>query len=204
MMPQDILLLAIPGQIPLSLPQPRDLDGVGGILYRSQSGGLNLRIEALRDAERQTASDRLLPRRLRRLSGYGIIEGRYGWFRSAHILPFTDWTIYGRTSLSEDSCSDLFVLTQDFVAHGQHDLSGAPIHPQIKISRYGAPLHQLDGEAFMLPIYLRSSLVPPKSAHERIKQVDRYGDQINIILDLLGLRVSKTPELTWLHRRNYE
>ena len=202
-MPQDLLLLAMPCKLPKALPHPGSVDGLGALLYRRSHGARKLRLEACLDLNNQVAPIRVLPLRARKLSGRGIIDGKYGWPRPHHTPGFTDWTIYGRTSKQDEGCSDAFIFTQDFVAHGQHDLSGASVHPKIKRTRYGAPLYQLDGEAPVLPIYLKSSLVPPSSAHERMRYLDRYQPQISMILDLLGLSNSAAPELTWLHSRNY-
>lgn len=196
-------LLAMPSTPPETLPQPEDLDGVGALLYCRPPGGRNLRLEACRDVNGQAAPIRGLPMRLRKISGSGIIEGRYGRPRSQHIQSFTDWTVYGRAPTHRDSRSDVFAITQHFVAHGQHDLSGAPIQPSIGRTRYSAPLYQLDGKAALLPVYLRSSLTPPCSAHERLEHFERFGGQLRMIFDLLGVPFSTTPELTWLHPRNY-
>ena len=200
---QKLHLLALQSRPPASLPKPGELDDVGALLYRRPSGSRTLRLEAIRDAKEQTAPTRAIPRRLRKLSGRGILSDNFGWFRSELIMAFTDGTIYGHTSTHKDTCSDLYVITQDFVAHGQRDLSGAPIHPQIKTTRYGVPLYQLDGESLVLPIYLRYPMTPPRSDHDRIMHVEWYQGQINMILDLLEIHLPETPELTWLHPRNY-
>jgi hypothetical protein len=184
------------------LPDPKDHGGVT-LLYRRRYGRLDLRLEKCRDGVGHAAPLRKLPRRLRKLSARGIIDGRYGWPRSEHVPSFADWTIYGRPSDHRDARSDIFIFTQDFVAHGQQGLPGATILPKIRNTRYGTPLYQLDGEASVLPVYLRSRLAPPRSAHERIEHFNRCGAQLCMILDTLGLSVPTEPVLTWLQPENY-
>jgi hypothetical protein len=204
MTPIDPCFLAMPSRPPHLVPDAEEIIGPAALLYRRSAGRGDLRLELILHADGKLLPARGLPRALRRISARGIIEGRYGWPQSKYVRSFVDWTMYGRAFDYQYNRSDAFVLTRDFVAHGQHDHTGVPILPKIANSRYGVPLYGLDGQMTALPIYLRRPLLPPRSAHERLVRLGDFGPQLEAILDLIGLPPSASPELTWLPPENYD
>lgn len=144
-----------------------------------------------------------VPRAMRRLSTRGFISGDYGWFRSNYVESFLDWTIYGYPTALRSERSDHFILTPDFIAHGQKDLSAQPVISPILRTRYGTPIYNMPPDLLVLPIYLRQPFLPPGSAHERLKQTVELQPQLEAILHMLDLTGRAKPELTWLPKDNY-
>jgi hypothetical protein len=200
---QNLHLLAMPYLPPRTLPNLDNLEDGTILIYRRMPRRHNLRLELCLDAKGQSFPKNKLRRNLRKLSKRGIFDGFYKWPKSEYVPGLTDWTIYGRFSDYQDKRSDTLVITRDLVIHGQHDLEGNPILPQIKNTRYGTPLYQLNAEAMLLPVYLRSRLEPPSSAHERIRDIEKYGQHFRTILNLLQIHVPAQPEMTWLPPKTY-
>lgn len=144
-----------------------------------------------------------VPFRLRTLSRRGIIDGHFGLFRSTYVPGFSDWTIYGRASTAKNGRTDVLVCTEHFVTLGHNDSEGVPIRPTVEHTRYGAPLYGLDPQAIVLPIYLRTRMSPPTSAHQRLDLRGRYGSEIRLIANLLGFDCQRNPELTWIPLLQY-
>lgn len=188
-MHQNFHLLAIPTRTLSSFPQPEQLDAVCAMMYKRLPKKSHLSLTACRDEHNQNISIQNIPRKWRKLSGRGVIEGQYGWPKREYVQSFIDGTIYHPSSPDSSLFSDSFVVTQDFVAHGRHTLSGDPITPKIKNTRYGVPLYNLNEEALVLPIYLRFSL--PMSSHQKLAWLQRYDAQMKAALDLLGLPFEK-------------
>lgn len=117
-------------------------------------------------------------------------------FQASQMGPSTN-----RPLRDKALCSDAFVITQDFVVHGRHTVSGKNITPKIKNTRYKTPVYNLDENAFVLPIYLRFS--PQMSSHQKIAFAHRYTPQMRIVLDLLNFPFDTPPDLTWLPDHNY-
>ena len=204
---QNLHFLAIP--LPRSF-SPHKLGNLkkGEILcYRRNHRRRNIVLTTRLDSKGKPIPVNRMPRHIRKLSRRGVFDGYYGWPRSRYIHGFIDWTIYGTVyGLSSDhhnTRSDTFIITRDFIVHGQHDRAGTPILPKIKNTRYGAPLYNLDTAAQFLPVYLRTPSMPPSSAHERIRNIDRYGQQLQTAMNLLQISDFAQPEMTWLSAENY-
>lgn len=203
---QSLHFVAIPSYRNFSLRNLDNLERGEVLCYRRNHHRRNIRLKARLDPQGKPTPVNKAPRRIRKLSRRGVFAGYYGWPRPKYIPGFIDWTIYGLTNASRDhqnTRSDTFIITRDFIFHGQHDLAGIPILPKIKNTRYGAPLYNLDTAAEILPVYLRSPLMPPRSAHERIKSVEQYEQQLQAALGLLQISCCARPEMTWLPPENY-
>lgn len=195
-----IHLLALPRPACEFAPLPRSVDVLH---FERPIGKRNLRAVAALDLDGYEVLRRALPRSLRRLSAKGFVPGTYGWPRSRYCQGFIDWTIYGHPEPQRDTRSDHFVITRDFIAHGQKDAGPVPIIRHIATSRYGTPIYRMPPQMAIVPIYLRRTIVPPTSAHSRLEQVAEIGPQLAAIRRSLDLPASQTPELTWLPPENY-
>lgn len=185
------------------LPDLREDDAPSAVLYRRSAGRRHMCFEVAIDPAGRALPFRNVHRALRKLPSQGIIEGHYGWFRKEFVRSFLDWTIYGHPAEHLSTVSDEFVLTRNFFVHAQRDLGGSPVLNRIERSRYGVPLYRMNPSMMILPIYLRGRLTPPKSAHQRLAQMQEFGAELRTVLGLLSLDDIGQDTLTWLTDENY-
>lgn len=178
-------------------------DAAFGALYRRQPGHKAFQLQDCLSLNGRAHPIKAVPRRLRKLSGKGILTGDYG-FPRRNVPGYIDWSTNGYESFTRDNRMDEFVVTKDFIAHRQRDLIGAHVPCELSSSRYGAPIYDMPKGLSVLPIYLRGAMSPPPSSHERVAQFIAIEPQIDAILGLLDLAGQCVKELIWLAPGNYE